>query len=110
MPTSRVVVADIPWRELPEAHGMMTKVLAELPEESLTIRVNRVPTEGMPEGKHATPHIMFVLKGQGRLWVEDAGDVELGPSIFVYVPPNLRHSITNVKDLEILTVSIKAKS
>jgi quercetin dioxygenase-like cupin family protein len=51
-----------------------------------------------------TDHI-FVLEGKAMMWIEDRGDVQLEPGVFVSVPKGLRHRTYKVeKELVIYDV------
>ena len=41
--------------------------------------------------------IIYVLKGNATMWIEDRGDFTLEPGVFVVVPKGLRHRTYDVK-------------
>ena len=84
----------------------MMKALLDLPE-SITVRLHKIPATGIPEHAHARRHVIWVISGRGHVWVDDAGEMELSPGVFVYIPSGASHRFENLDgDLEIYTVSL----
>ncbi len=111
MEPCRSDIDKVEWTELSEAPGLPTKALLELPEHGVTVHVNRVPDEGVPDHDHPMAHLMYVLRGRGRLVVQDAGEFGLEEGAFVFVPPGRGHSIENVDGtLEILNTAVPLPS
>lgn len=85
----------------------MMKALLELPAEGITVRLHKIPPAGIPEHAHARRHVIWVLSGQGRIWVDGAGEMELSAGVFVYVPSRASHRFDNLdENLELYTVSL----
>ncbi len=102
--------AALPWVPHPEAEGLEMKELLALPGEGATSRVHRIPLAGIPEHAHPRRHLIWVLSGRGRLWVQDVGELVLEPGVFVYVPSDLPHRFHSVEEgLELLTVSLASE-
>lgn len=98
---------DLTWQAHPEAPGLMMKALLELPAEGITARLHKIPLEGIPEHAHERRHVIWVLSGSGRLWVEDQGDLDLAPGSFVYIPSGLSHRFYDIAGgLELYTISL----
>ena len=111
MEPCRSDVDKLEWSELAEAPGLPTKALLEVPEHGLTVHVNRVPDDGVPEHEHPMAHLMFVLRGRGSLTVQGAGEFGLQEGAFAFVPPGRAHSIQNVDgELEILNTAVPLPS
>ena len=71
-------------------------------------RINRVPPGGVPEHTHPRVHVMFVLKGRGRVWTADGGEMHLAPGVFVVVGTDIPHRIESAGDeLEILVTGVE---
>jgi len=97
------------WQPHPEAAGLMMKALLELPAESITVRLHRIPPTGIPDHSHQKRHVMWVNSGRGRIWVEDVGDLDLEPGAFVFIPSGARHKFYSPDgELVLYTISLPA--
>jgi mannose-6-phosphate isomerase-like protein (cupin superfamily) len=97
------------WRDHPVEAGVKTKILAQLPDVKLRFRINRVSEEGLAEHSHPSGHIFFVVRGSGKMWVEDAGSLQLFPGAFIVIPPNIEHRIFDVVGpVELLSIGVLA--
>jgi len=47
---------------------------------------------------HDEADIIYVLQGKATMWVEDRGDFNLNPGVFVVVPKGLRHRTYDVEE------------
>ena len=98
---------DLPWKPHSEAPGLLMKELLEPAGEAFTVRLHRIPLTGVPKHAHPRRHVIWVLSGRGRLWVEDLGDLEMEPGAFAYVPSDVLHSFYGIEqELELYTVSL----
>lgn len=83
------------------------KPLLDLEAEGVTVRLHRIPAAGIPAHAHPRRHAIWVLAGEGRLTVEDLGDLQLEPGSFVYIPSTLCHEFHRTTEgMEILTVTL----
>lgn len=83
------------------------KALLELPAEHITVRLHRIPPAGIPEHTHPRRHVMWITSGHGRVWVQDLGNMDLAPGVFVYIPSGASHRFENLDgNLELYTVSL----
>jgi len=103
--TTLISTDKMKWQDHPVEAGVKTKLLAQLPDLNLRFRINRVGGEGLAEHSHPNGHIFFVLRGSGRMWLEDAGGLELFPGDFIVIPPDLRHRLYDVVEpVELLSI------
>lgn len=66
-------------------------------------------TGAIPPGRaplHAHPHeeCVYVLSGQGRLWIDNEVAGELSPASAVFIPIGVRHTLENTSSHEVLKV------
>jgi mannose-6-phosphate isomerase-like protein (cupin superfamily) len=103
--TTFISTDKMKWQDHPVEAGVETKFLAQLPDLKLRFRINRVGEEGLAEHSHPNGHIFSILRGSGKMWVEDAGSLELSPGAFIVIPPDLRHRLFDViEPLEFLSI------
>ena len=102
-----VIYSDkIEWQDHPVEPGVKTKLLTLLPEQKLRFRLDLIPMEGLVEHSHPNGHVLFVMEGRAKIWVEDAGHQELTPGTLVIIPPNLKHKILDVVEpIELLSIA-----
>ncbi len=56
------------------------------------------PGERIKRHRHDYEEAYFVLDGQGTMYLEGVGELELVPGRSVYIPPNTIHGQVNVSD------------
>ncbi|HEY9288574.1 MAG TPA: cupin domain-containing protein [Candidatus Dormibacteraeota bacterium] len=63
-----------------------------------------IPTGRAPLHAHPHEEAVYVLAGQGRLWIEDEAVGELRPGSVVFFPIGVRHTLENVgrEDMKVL--------
>lgn len=104
--TMFISAQDVEWQDHPVEAGVKTKPLAQLPEQKLRFRLNRVGKEGLTEHSHPNGHIFFIWKGRGKMWIEDEGSLTLAPGAFIVVPPDLKHRVFDVLEpIELLSIA-----
>jgi mannose-6-phosphate isomerase-like protein (cupin superfamily) len=93
-------IADIPWQEFPGHHGgALSKALVR-PETCGAARIDHriscyAPMAHVEEHTHKVQEQVYhVLEGEGLLTLDDERRV-LRRHDFVFVPPGVRHSVTN---------------
>ena len=59
----------------------------------------------LPAGVEAEPHIhpesddlLYILRGQGAMWVEGQGEIPLTPGCFLRIPSQLWHGPTRITE------------
>ncbi len=103
--TTFISTDKMKWRDHPVETGVKTKILAQLPDAKLRFRINRVGEGGLTEHAHPNGHIFFVVRGSGKMWVEDAGSLQLSQGAFIVIPPNIRHRLFDVVEpVELLSI------
>lgn len=103
--TTLICTDKMKWQDHPVEAGVKTKPLAQLPDLKLRLRLNRVEEEGLAEHSHPNGHVFFVLRGSGKMWVEDTGNLELTSGAFIIIPPVLRHRVFDVVEpVELLSI------
>jgi quercetin dioxygenase-like cupin family protein len=70
----------------------------------MTLFTGVIPTGRAPLHAHPHEEIVYILAGDGRLWIEDDQVGELRPGSVVFVPVGVRHTLENTgaDDMKVL--------
>lgn len=92
----------IQWSPHSFANGVEVKHLISKKEEGIdvTCMLVHIPKDKeIPEHSHESQaDILFPLKGQGIIWIEDVGDCIIKPGTSVFVACGKKHRIYSVQD------------
>ena len=89
---------------IPES-GILSRVLQKDDFTNVTL-FGMAAGEGLPSHSVPMPAILYVAHGEAEVQLGD-DIVQAGPGSFVYMPPNLPHSISTKSALKMLLVQIK---
>jgi len=109
MKTKILFTEAMEWQPHPKVQGL--KVLEMLSRRNdnaeLTCCIVKTPVGAVTE-RHLhenSEDIFYIIRGKGKFYVEDVGEIELRPGVFVRVPPNTLHEITKVEE-ELLALDV----
>lgn len=99
---------DLQWTAHPFLPIQIKRLLTQKDDQAdVTCFLVRIPAgQSIPVHVHETQEdIIFLLAGQGKMWIEGVGEFPIGPGTFIRVPKNTSHKIYDVTE-EILNYDL----
>ena len=93
---------DMRWEPHPQlANAKVAYLLSNRDEKAdLTCLLVHLPV-GMQVKKHVhenSDDIIYVVKGKGKMWIENIGDVPLVEGAFIRIPKGIRHQPHDIEE------------
>ncbi len=111
-PESSPIVRLVDQREMPTGDRWYRVLVdGEVGSEQVTQFVGSIPPGRAPDHFHEYEEVLFILRGDGRMWTGDAS-TPIGPGDCIYLPRGQVHCVenTDVGELRLLGVFYPAGS
>jgi mannose-6-phosphate isomerase-like protein (cupin superfamily) len=112
VPESSPIVRLADQREMPTGDRWYRVLVdREIGSEQVTQFVGSIPPGRAPDHFHEYEEVLFILRGEGRMWTGDA-NTPIGPGDCIYLPRGQVHCVenTDVGELRLLGVFYPAGS
>jgi mannose-6-phosphate isomerase-like protein (cupin superfamily) len=100
-PVSNALTQSVPIVKLSERRALPTadrwyRVLVdhEIGSEQVTQFVGSIPPGRAPDHFHEYEEVLFILRGEGRMWCEES-NTPIGPGSCIYLPRRQVHCVEN---------------
>ncbi len=100
---------EIEWQPHPQVAGLKIIEMLSRRNDQAELTCALVKTKvGVVTDRHVhenSEDIFYIIRGKGKLFLENVGDVILEPGVFVRIPPNTLHGLYDVEE-ELLALDI----
>jgi mannose-6-phosphate isomerase-like protein (cupin superfamily) len=77
----------------------------EIGSEQVTQFVGSIPTGRAPDHFHEYEEVLFILRGEGRMWAGEAS-TPIAPGSCIYLPKRQLHCVENTGDGELRLLGV----
>lgn len=105
-PEPTPIVRSADQREMPTGDRWYRVLVdREVGSEQVTQFVGSIPPGRAPDHFHEYEEVLFILRGEGRMWTGDAS-TPIGPGACVYLPRGQVHCVENTGDGELRLLGV----
>lgn len=102
METKVIDTKNVEWKPHPEVAGLTIIEMLSRRNDQAGITCALVRTRvGTATGNHLhenSEDIFYIIRGKGKFFIENFGEIILEPGTFVRIPPNTLHGIYDVEE------------
>ena len=96
-----IQVNELSWEPHPDFKDLLIKRLLSHEKDNVDLSIAMVKVRKgaqIPAHVHEQDDIVYHVEGKGKMWVDGAGDFEVGPGSFMRIPAGVKHQPHDIEE------------
>jgi quercetin dioxygenase-like cupin family protein len=96
-----IKVNELSWEPHPVFKDLLIKRLLSHEKDNVDLSIAMVKVRKgaqIPAHVHEQDDIVYHVEGKGKMWVDGAGDFEVGPGSFMRIPAGVKHQPHDIEE------------